>query len=306
MTEEKTYTAEEVAKMYNWPAFTPADDDVFYHYCSNETLRLIAEKRTLRLTDINMMTDYGESIYGYGVFKQAAADILSLPKPPAYQGIDQKFFDQVDHIFRTLQTDLFPVVASLSHAPDVLSQWREYADRGVGVSVGISGKALKNMPLTMLKVKYDPKDSIKTMISMLLALYAMEDNRGHKRGSEFNTACAVMAAHAFALKNPAFAEEKEVRCLHMLVVNEHHGGKRLDDENALPGGSTQPVKFLTRASGSIVAHVDLPFPSDPQIDPIKHVWLGPKNPNPAQVVEYLLNGHGHKGYTVNKSIASYR
>lgn len=34
---------------------------VFYHYCSMETFRLICDVKTLRYSDINMMNDVAES-----------------------------------------------------------------------------------------------------------------------------------------------------------------------------------------------------------------------------------------------------
>src|ERR1700686_4490856 len=52
--------------------FDPADTDIFYHYCSNETFRLICENKTLRFSDVNMLNDYAESRWGYSVFEDAA------------------------------------------------------------------------------------------------------------------------------------------------------------------------------------------------------------------------------------------
>jgi len=36
-------------------AYDPKDHEIFYHYCSNETLRLICENKTLRFSDVNML-----------------------------------------------------------------------------------------------------------------------------------------------------------------------------------------------------------------------------------------------------------
>jgi hypothetical protein len=56
--------------------FDPADNEIFYHYCSNETLRLICQNKTLRLSDVNMLNDYAESRWGYHIFEQAASYLL--------------------------------------------------------------------------------------------------------------------------------------------------------------------------------------------------------------------------------------
>jgi hypothetical protein len=58
--------------------------DIFYHYCSTETLRTICETKTLRFSDINMMNDYAESAYGYNIFEQAAGRLIDL-------GIEKSF-----------------------------------------------------------------------------------------------------------------------------------------------------------------------------------------------------------------------
>lgn len=303
----KTYTVKDLSDKYQWPVFDPKEDDVFFHYCSTETFRLICQSRSLRLTDINMMSDYGEVEYGRKILKAAGEEILKIPsKPKAYADFDQAFMDDVDRVYMALQDDLHPILCSLSQDPDVLSQWREYADRGAGVSIGISGAALKNMQMAMMRVDYAPNSQIKKMMSMLLALFAVEKDRGNARGDEFDTSAAMVASYALGFKNPAFAEEKEIRCTHFLSVNTKHGVKILEDEDGFEGAAGQPVKYLTRENGGIVVHIDMPFPQDPKIQPIKQVWLGPKNINSEKTVGYLLNSYGYSGYSTHRSSASYR
>ncbi|MDO8878679.1 MAG: hypothetical protein Q7V40_21585 [Pseudolabrys sp.] len=60
----------------------PRADDVFYHYCSVETFRLICEHKRLRFSDINMLNDYNENTWGYRIFEEAASMMLSKPAPP--------------------------------------------------------------------------------------------------------------------------------------------------------------------------------------------------------------------------------
>ena len=130
----------------------PIPDEIFYHYCSLETLRLICESKTLRFSDINMMNDYSENIWGYRIFEKAATYWLHAALPADLRGMDKAFFDDVDKIFARTQFSQHPLLFSLSRAPDVLSQWRAYAEDGCGVAIGFSGAALSALPVSIIEI----------------------------------------------------------------------------------------------------------------------------------------------------------
>ena len=129
---------------------SPRDDDVFYHYCSVETFRLICETKTLRFSDINLMNDAAETRWGYSIFEHAANEILKR-KPPGLENITEQFFEDVDKIINSAQAYAHPVICAFSREPDVLGQWRAYSDDGAGVAIGFGGKALRTLPATLLK-----------------------------------------------------------------------------------------------------------------------------------------------------------
>ena len=110
-----------------------------------------------------------------------------------------------------------------------------------------------------------------------------------------------------AFKNPAFAEEKEVRSVHLLAVKADSA--RLVDEGGLILGKDpvpgQPVKFRTNRGG-LIAYVDIPFDISRVSEPIKEVWLGPKNENLPMNVIYMMSGYGFGGFNIKRSSASYR
>jgi hypothetical protein len=85
-----------------------------------------------------MLNDYQENARGYRIFEAAVDMTLSKPALPELKGLDKSFFDEVDKIVSPIQFSVQPLICSFSREPDVLSQWRAYADGGSGVAVGFS------------------------------------------------------------------------------------------------------------------------------------------------------------------------
>ena len=288
--------------------YQPKPNDIFYHYCSVETFKAICENRTMRFGDINMMNDYGESQYGYTVFEAAATAILRDDKYKSMcSGIGKEFFDKVDEIISPMQLRLHPVVACFSKEPDVLSQWRAYADNGRGIAIGFAGATLKATPVTVLEVKYDKKQQVEEMTAAPLATYKQNIDIGNNFGANFQEACQLIAAWRFGYKNSSFAEEKEVRCLHALDVRLDEGHPRLVDAGGGSDGNIkgEKVNFRVR-DGAIAAYVDLHIPKLQDVPLIKEIWLGPRNVNGPGNIIYLLGECGIAGTAILRSTATCR
>lgn len=287
----------------------PGPDELFFHYCSTETFRVICETKTLRFSDINMMNDYAETAYGYDVFIEAANRLLEMAKTHRdLDGLDAVFLDEVDEIFGSQQLFVHPVMCSFSKKPDVLSQWRAYADDGSGVAIGFTGAALSAMPVSVVNVEYDRETQIKEMTAMLAAIYSVEAKSGHKRDADFKRAIQTLSAYRLAYKNSAFFEEQEVRCLHLLDINWEKQEPTLVDAGGSSNGKDVPgvpVKFRTR-EGGVIAYVDLPLELSQTPEPIKQIWLGPRNDNGPGNIVYMMGGYGFFEYEIFHSTASYR
>jgi hypothetical protein len=200
--------------------FDPADNEIFYHYCSNETLRLICQNKTLRLSDVNMLNDYAESRWGYHIFEQAASYLLQREQEMPL-GITRGFLDCVDPQFGGHQNRAHPVVCSFSRDGDILSQWRAYADGGRGVAIGFGGRAMRGLDAFKLRVEYNQEVQLEEFANALIEIHDSDD------GEEFVNRCQTAAILALGYKNPAFCEEREVRCVRMLDVREEQGQKVL-------------------------------------------------------------------------------
>ena len=258
--------------------FDPTDADIFYHYCSNETLRLICQNKKLRFSDVNMLNDYAESRWGYLIFTDAASLLLrrEAEKP---MGFTRGFFDCVDAHFGQDQHLKHPTVCSFSRNGDILSQWRAYADEGRGVAIGFGGRALRGLDAWRLKVEYDPERQTVEFAHSLMEILDSDN------AETFVERCRTAALLALAYKNPAFNEEQEIRCVHMLDVKEE------TNRTLLRSPDGHDIQFRTQ-DAAIIAYVDLPLRLKANPRPIKRIVLGPKNPNKPRNVEYMLRAAG--------------
>jgi hypothetical protein len=289
--------------------YKPKAEDILYHYCSVETFAAIAEYKTIRFSDVNMMNDFNETGYGYEIFEEAANRILMneelLKKIPNF---DRNALDKIDEVVSSYQLYMHPVIACFSKNPDVLSQWRGYADNATGVSVGFSATLLDAMPVTLLEVEYNREKQLSEMIVAILAIHMADQERGGQFDRAFKDDCAVLAAWSFGFKSAAFAEEQEVRCLHMLDVVTSEGRPRLVDAGGESEGRPvkgQKVKFRV-VEGAVIAYIDIPLPIKKKTQPISEVWLGPKNTNGPGNILYLLGGNGIDGVRMAHSNATFR
>ena len=287
----------------------PNKEDIFYHYCSVDTLLSIAEFKKIRFSDVNMLNDYEEARYGYKLFEQAANSLLNDQAiQKKHPELNHEFFDKVDEILSPQQLFQHPVISCFSRSADILSQWRAYAQDGKGFSIGLRGSSLAKLPVTLLEVEYEPENQLNEMKVALMAVYLRMQAKDYDDGSNFRQDCALLGAWSLAFKNPSFKEEREIRCLHMLDVRTDGDMPSLIDAGGVSDGTEidgETVNFRN-SNGSIIAYVDLPFRNENNSDIISEIWLGPKNENGTGDIVYMMSRHGLKGYELKKSTSTYR
>jgi Protein of unknown function (DUF2971) len=285
----------------------PGSEGVLYHYCSTPTFLSIVQTGKLRFSDINMMNDINESGYGYGLFESAANALLELAaQKPALEGLDTAFLDNVDDYLSPKQLISHPVIACFSKEPDVLSQWRGYADDSKGWAIGFDAQAIAAMPVTLLDVLYDRNQQIIEVRNFLAAMYIVWREKAGEFADAVGKDAALLSSFLLAYKHPSFREEQEVRALHELRVAIADDGWELVDEGGTANGKQsegETVQF--RAVGNaITAYVDIPLPRHDRV--IKELWYGPSNHNGPGNALYPLTQHGHKSVVLHRSASSYR
>src|SRR5262249_7878269 len=150
-------------------------------------------------------------------------------------------------------------VACFSLDGDSLSQWRAYADDGMGVAIGFSTAELRRLPVQIYEVLYDEAQQGEEMAEMLGASFLEFQNNGSVLHDKWLLSRAIeIVARSAALKNPAWRDEKEVRCCHLVDAKIEPASWQLEDgggvrgDELLPG---QPIQFQARR-GVVVPFLD--------------------------------------------------
>lgn len=283
------------------PTFRPDKHPVLYHYCSTNTFLNIIQRRCLWLSDVNTMNDYGEMHWSYRLFVEAANTVLKT--------VGTDFVEEVDDVVHNAQTRLLPMLGAFSTDGDVLSQWRAYAEDGSGVAIGFNSKQIANLSIRIASIEYSRDKQIAHFSAWLLAIHALYKNmpEAKRRDFLFNEGTQLSMDMAF-FKNPSFAEEKEVRILRSVVVNQDDNSWGLRDSGGNGeriSGKKLPVLYRAAKNGGVVSYMEIPLKGLGN-DLITEIVVGPKSPNNGIEISMALNAAGFTGHTVRKSLSTYR
>ncbi|TIN16661.1 MAG: DUF2971 domain-containing protein [Mesorhizobium sp.] len=273
---------------------------VIFHYCSLETFLSIVQYKSLRLSDINTMNDYSEMHWAYDRLIEAVNQLIDE--------YDVEYFEYLDKLVSEAQLHTLPLLSCFSTDGDVLSQWRAYADDGMGVAVGFDSAIMASLAIRCAPVTYDPELQVgffRDLIAATFPMWKIGDVKDNSHLAKFLTRAVFDMC---LMKNPAFAEEKEVRIARAVVVRHDGDGWHLEDAGGKgsdkSSGKKHPIKYRAK-KGGLVAHIDLPFSgAGPKF--IKEVVLGPRSANKGTEISMALNANGLKGSKIRLSTATYR
>lgn len=285
-------------------------EGVIYHYCSPETFINIISNKTIRYSDINMLNDAEEGIWGYRVFEEAVSRILNrVGLTEEWPTIENQFFDEVDSIWPPRGLPLANFVSCFSTDGDSLSQWRAYADDGRGFAIGFNAKELRRQPIQILDVLYDYEKQVNEMMVGLGSIYLEFQDRGQDYAAEwFRHRCMTLGFTSIAFKNPAWRDELEVRCQHLVTMDITPECWRLIDQGGFSDNSHRQgeiVRFQSR-NGAITPYIDMPFEVSEKRKPIVEIVMGPKCNNSVGNVLFFLGNHGYGVVPVKVAGSAYR
>lgn len=223
-------------------------------------------------------------------------------------------------------------ISCFSKHGDKLSQWRAYGNNGNGLAVGFDYKKLKKVKgfsknlfiETVLYKKSKQLEAIQSAVTKTVAYmlnmferYAgkVSENFDEYFEDEFDAFCEVICDYLNPLscyiKNPAFAEEEEVRIsyspnLYEDMSKEEVNENFTEDKN-INGYVLQPIRFQAR-NNQLVGYADLNFKNFIPDNIVTEVIIGPSSKVTEQDVFYLLlsNGYDARAIKVSKSEATYR
>lgn len=312
-----------------------------YHYCSLETFAQIIKNKTLRLSDLDKTNDYMEKKWGIQFLYEALCSELQ------HNGIDMDltedywYSDEAHTHLAQLENDirLFldhqTLIACLSTEKDMLSQWRAYANDGVGIAIGFDFDLLMNLlnkesPLLIGAVIYDKEAQEKAIreklfnpaFSYMKAMFERDvvrcsDNYNEYFIEEFDCFCEIMdvdVEKVFSfLKNPAFEEEKEVRIVYNTGIY-----KDMEAEEFISSASNEisvgkgkklilkPMQYIVKGD-KLVAYTDLYFGNCIKHGIIKEIIIGPKaSVSINDISNFLLINGFSSDVQISESRSSYR
>jgi len=243
------------------------------------------------------MNDSSELVYGLSLARQILSDLRGEVLP----NVALKFLNRGEEFLDV--SKLLPgrqfFAFCFCEAPDLLSQWRTYADRGGGYAIGFDKQKISHFVaekrLSLFPMEYGPGTNSKLLSDDIRALVHAFDTCNQKwPGAEKVLLSAAVEAlkislifRLFWLKHPGFAEEKEWRIL------------------AEPGDLSK-VRFR-QGQGTLVPYIELDLPSSDKM-PIQEITHGPSS-HPllaAQALEWLLKENGLPNVEVHGSVIPLR
>jgi hypothetical protein len=200
------------------------------------------------------------------------------------------------------------MISSYSLKGDLLSQWRAYADDGRGFAIGISTRELE-MPAKPLRVLYDRAAQRYELTNNIRHVFEVEKRFGFRYDARFFQHWFNFGLDLCAYKHPSFAEEMEIRRVHITGSALSENERRMIPLGAVDGtgvARSGPVPIHYRARNGIqVPYVILDITDGGRNAPIKEIVLGPKNSDSEKNVDMFLASAGWGDVKARRSEAPY-
>lgn len=273
--------------------------ETLYHYTGIHSLMGMVETNNLWMSKGTFLNDSSELFYFSGILKT----VIKKMDVPNEKGRWRIFTGELEKAMERFLSEVedggFEVyVFSLSHSPDSLALWYNYA-KGEGYNLGFSGKDLlagiQNSPeeSTVLHglVEYTRQKQELILMGLLLGTFklAAQYENGEIEGALPHHFFKIITTLAVFFKDPTFASEEEYR---IALVYKRDAGSQ--------------VRFRAQ-NGVIIPYIAVNFAEKL---PISHVTIGPKNNIDIAkrgIEQYLKsNGYDLKQVTVQKSVAALR
>jgi hypothetical protein len=220
--------------------------NILYHYTTAQGLMGILKTNVLWASNLNYMNDFSELKYStslihneFGEFLKSSSGDLSMSHLPE---VFADFFAKIEGRYSVY-------ACCFCEEEDELSQWRAYANKGTGYSIGFDAKQLEQprdkppYSLILSEVIYD-SDLQSEIIKTSVKEFVNKIKNNEIAVDLFRNFLAVVFGSACAFKNPAFSKEKEWRAIALNLT--------ASDINNLNFREIQ---------GIVVPYIEMKFPS---------------------------------------------
>lgn len=320
------------------------EEKLVYHYCGVETFLNIIRNHTLRLSDLCISTDNLEM--------KSLLEIVRDEVKRQYKNSndfndsvifgmkqDVAFFFLLDTVITKMKNEFSQILygTCFSEEGDLLGQWREYADKGRGLSIGFRARWFErlckdNDLFKFAKVIYENSGDISSSTIQKLAGLIYDGiivaivkgdtklilDKSDKGSYDIAKAEKGILQESIFVKRAEYSEEKEWR----LIIEDENTNKYYDDWREYynwKGISAQEGKasdmynlfpnaleFMVRGN-RIVSYLDMRYDTYQDELPIEKIIIGPNCKVTEGDVFHLLEFYGFDGNQIEivKSKSSY-
>lgn len=277
--------------------------ETIYHYCDLEAFHSIISTSIFWLSDVRKSNDFQECV----LCRDRAKEIIEM----FLQTCGQEDALNAWHAGYKINLDLeamgaLTYSACFSEAPDLLSQWRGYADDGYGMAIGVSKKHLDTVNgLFPYNLHFDKVLYEKETQNEFIASIAKENIDKMSQKSIWHVALELNSDYLLKFpfcKNPSFQEEKEWRTIFLARPGNKHA------KTPICGLIFSEAKYRTNQK-RLISYLEMDFSSIKQ-DFIKEIWIGPKSSVKRNEIRDMLFSYGYYdnvltsgGYGVDGPIA---
>ncbi|KFX07280.1 hypothetical protein KP22_04105 [Pectobacterium betavasculorum] len=273
---------------------------IIYHYCSPDAFLSIAKNKKLWLSATNNMNDFSEGAW----LSKALGNVLSLNLTSDNKAMREGILRQFNI------NNNIKYITCFSKKPDILSQWRAYAQNGEGIAVGFDEESL-DLESGMAFNHPDPKFSIKLndvmymsgnelsnmLVNLLkesgVKLLPEKENLSPETLMDLGNRLSYLSP---VVKNPAFIEEQEKRIIYSPLV--------LSDKKDNSTKIFNPIGDMHYriSNGFLTSYFEFEFKGESIVE----VVCGPRSKFSQYDIETFL-GLNHLGLArIYRSAATYR
>ncbi len=166
------------------------------------------------------------------------------------------------------------------------------------------------MSIKPAAAQYDRAAQRAELTNNIRHVFQVETGFGFRYGQKFFEHWLTFGLDLCAYKHPAFAEEQEIRRVHITGLALSDNERRMIPLGAIDGNGVRrsgpvPVNYRGR-NGVQIPYVSLDITDGGRNSPIKEVVLGPKNADTEENVALFLTSLGRHNIRVRRSEAPYR
>jgi hypothetical protein len=285
-----------------------------YHYCPSEVFFSILNTKQLFLTSAYLTNDWQEVIWIGSTFRSVLIELWE--KNPAFGHFFSHLWERRG-IWSNLQgpTVTIPFVACFSEHPDMLSQWRAYAEDGLGFSIGFDPAEFEIEVITPTDLKADWQG--RNRLGLARVIYSEADQsrwvqevmKRHLSNTSLQDPISQIKevvpclTELFRLatffKNPAFEEEREWRMIYVPSLGIDKG--QLLQPVPRPNKICE-IKFR-HANNRFFAYYPLDLS---RLSSVSDIRIGPRCLTDELTIRGYIAYTGFGHVTPTRSVASYR